>query len=181
MLARAFFDDPVAIWACRPERLRPTILERFYAVRLRQLLGAQEVWTVPGLTSAALWAPPRRWRTTLREDLALTRPMLHLELLVRMPMVVKGLLDLERDHPREPAHWYLAFLGTDPRSQGQGLGSAVMGPVLEQCDRDGVAAYLESSKERNIAFYARHGFRVTGELHLPRGPTMWAMWREPRP
>jgi hypothetical protein len=57
----------------------------------------------------------------------------------------------------------------------------VLQPVLEQCDADGIAAYLESSKERNIDFYARHGFRVTGELHLPRGPTMWLMWRDPRP
>jgi hypothetical protein len=52
-------------------------------------------------------------------------------------------------------------------------------PVLKQCDADGIAAYLESSKERNIDFYARHGFRVTGELRLPRGPTVWPMWRDP--
>jgi GNAT superfamily N-acetyltransferase len=181
MLARAFFDDPVAVWSCRPDRLRPTMLERFYVARIRQLLSAQEVWTVPGFASAALWAPPGRWRTTLREDLMLARPLLHPQLLVRMPMIVTGLLDVERAHPREPAHWYLAILGTDPSSQGQGLGSAVLGPVLEQCDRDGVGAYLESSKERNIAFYARHGFRVTRELQLPRGPTLWAMWREARP
>jgi hypothetical protein len=57
----------------------------------------------------------------------------------------------------------------------------VLGPVLEQCDADGVGAYLESSKERNIDFYARHGFRVTGEIQLLRGPTMWKMWRDPRP
>jgi ribosomal protein S18 acetylase RimI-like enzyme len=180
MLSRAFFDDPVAMWACRHDRLRPAMLERFHAVRLRQLVGEDEVWTVPGSASAALWAPPGRWRTTPREDIALTRSLLHPRLIARMPTVVRGLLGLERNHPREPPHWYLALLGTDPAAQGQGLGSAVLGPVLEQCDADGVGAYLESSKERNIAFYARHGFRVTGELRLPRGPTMWPMWRDAR-
>jgi ribosomal protein S18 acetylase RimI-like enzyme len=148
---------------------------------LGQLLHEREVWTSPGLASAALWAPPGRWRTTPQEDLSLARALLHPRLLARLPLVVRGLLDLERRHPREPPHWYLAFLGTDPQAQGQGLGSAVIGPVLAQCDADGVAAYLESSKERNIAFYARHGFRVSAELHLPRGPTLWAMWRDPRP
>jgi ribosomal protein S18 acetylase RimI-like enzyme len=180
MLTRAFFDDPVAIWSCRNERLRPGVLERFHAARLRQLVAEDEVWMAPGSASAALWAPPGRWRTTPRQDLTLMRSLLHPRLISRLPTVVRGLLRIEHEHPREPPHWYLALLGTDPAAQGQGLGSAVLGPVLEQCDLDGISAYLESSKERNIAFYARHGFRVVRELHIPRGPTMWAMWREPR-
>ncbi|HEV3322806.1 MAG TPA: GNAT family N-acetyltransferase [Solirubrobacteraceae bacterium] len=180
MLARAFLDDPVAMWSCPPDRLRTKVLERFNAARMRQLLVDREVWATPELSSAALWAPPKRWRTTPRQDLALARIMLHPRLIARGPLIGRGLLGLERKHPHVPPHWYLAVLGTDPAAQGQGLGSAVLGPVLEQCDADGVGAYLESSKERNIDFYARHGFRVTAELRLPRGPRMWAMWREPR-
>jgi ribosomal protein S18 acetylase RimI-like enzyme len=91
------------------------------------------------------------------------------------------MLSLEARHPSGPPHYYLAVLGTDPAQQGRGLGSALLAPVLERCDQDGVGAFLESSKERNIDFYARHGFRVTDELRLPRGPTMWQMWRDPRP
>ncbi|HEX3518768.1 MAG TPA: GNAT family N-acetyltransferase [Solirubrobacteraceae bacterium] len=180
MLMRAFFDDPVAGWACPSDALRPSSLERFQAIRLRQLLAHDEVWTTDDLRCAALWAPPARWKSTLREDAALVRIFNHPRLLLRMPLVGLGWLDLERRHPVKPPHWYLAVLGTDPDAQGNGLGSRVLGAVLEQCDRDGVGAYLESSKERNIDFYARHGFRVTRELKLLRGPTMWAMWREPR-
>jgi ribosomal protein S18 acetylase RimI-like enzyme len=88
---------------------------------------------------------------------------------------------MERRHPSTPQHWYLAVLGTDPDAQGRGLGSAVLSAMLEQCDRDGVPSYLESSKERNIDFYARHGFRVTGEIKLLRGPNVWPMWRDSRP
>ena len=97
-----------------------------------------------------------------------------------MPLVTVGWLGLERKHPATPPHYYLAVLGTDPSHQGRGLGSMLMGPVLEQCDRDRVGAYLESSKERNIDFYARHGFRVIEEVRLLRGPIMWKMWRDPR-
>ena len=42
-------------------------------------------------------------------------------------------------------------LGTDPDHQGRGLGSALMAPVLEHCDRDGVGAYprvLEGAQHR---------------------------------
>jgi ribosomal protein S18 acetylase RimI-like enzyme len=180
MLARAFMDDPVACWSCPPERLRTGVLERFQGARLRQLLRYEEIWTDDDLSCAALWAPPKRWRTTLREDLEIARSVAHPRLLGRLPLATMGLVGIERQHPHDPPHWYLAVLGTDPPAQGQGLGSAVLEPVLERCDSDGIAAYLESSKERNIAFYARHGFRVTREIKLPRGPHMWAMWRDPR-
>ncbi len=181
MLARAFFDDPVASWAWRADALREKAFERFQVVRLRQLLGDEEVWTTADLSAAALWAPPRRWRQTWRETAQFTRAFAHPRLLARLPLVAYGWHRLELAHPPRPHHWYLAVLGTDPAAQGQGLGSAVLRPVLEQCDSDGVGAYLESSKERNIDFYARHGFRVTDELGLLRGPRMWGMWRDPRP
>jgi GNAT superfamily N-acetyltransferase len=180
MLTRAFFDDPVTSWVCRPDRLRPRTLERFFGARLRQLGKHGEIWTTDELTAAAVWAPPERWRTTPGDDVELARCLLHPRLVWRLPMVTHGLLGMERKHPHRPPHWYLAILGTDPPAQGQGLGSAMLRPALEECDRDGVPAYLESSKERNIDFYGRHGFRVTDELQLPRGPRIWPMWRDPR-
>jgi ribosomal protein S18 acetylase RimI-like enzyme len=179
MLARAFLDDPVASWAWRPDGLRLGALERFQAVRLHQLIAGEEVWTNDELTCAALWAAPGRWHMTLRETAMLVPCFLRPRLFARMPLVALGWEKLERSHPRKPPHFYLAVLGTEPEAQGRGLGSAVLGGVLEQCDRDGVGAYLESSKERNIDFYARHGFRVLEEIGLLRGPSMWSMWRDP--
>jgi GNAT superfamily N-acetyltransferase len=181
MLARAFLDDPVASWAWRPQELRLEALERFQAARLRQLIAGEEIWTTDELTCAALWAPPGSWRMTLRETAMLVPCFLRPRLFVRMPLVALGWEKLERAHPHRPPHFYLAVLGTEPQAQGRGLGSAVLGGVLEQCDRDGVGAYLESSKERNVDFYARHGFRVLEEIRLLWGPPMWKMWRDPRP
>ena len=179
MLARAFQDDPVAGWAWRPDALREAALESFQATRTRQLLPHGEVWTTDDLSSAALWAPPGHWHSSFRETLELVPAFARPRLIWRAPLVAAGWEKLERSHPRTPPHFYLAVLGTDPDAQGGGLGSAVLRGVLDQCDSDGVAAYLESSKERNIDFYARHGFRVMEEIRLLRGPSMWKMWREP--
>ena len=82
-------------------------------------------------------------------------------------------------HPSTP-HLYLSVLGVDPPRQGQGVGSRLIAPGLELCDREGVPAYLETARERNVVFYERHGFRVMRDLRLPRGPTVWLMWRDPR-
>jgi hypothetical protein len=58
----------------------------------------------------------------------------------------------------------------------------MLAEVLAGADADGVPAYLESSSERNLPLYERHDFRVVGELQaLGHGPTIWRMWRDPRP
>jgi ribosomal protein S18 acetylase RimI-like enzyme len=85
-------------------------------------------------------------------------------------------------HPTDRAHEYLLLIAVGARSQGQGLGTELISAVLERCDREGVAAYLEASSERSRGLYERLGFVFTGRtLDLPDGPHMWPMWREPRP
>jgi ribosomal protein S18 acetylase RimI-like enzyme len=177
-LARAFFDDPVMTWLFERDGRRLRQTRRFFGLRMRQLLEQEEVYTTADLTGGALWAAPGRWRLTPLETLAIAVPLLP-ALGRRLPRSLRGLELVEHAHPAEPEHYYLAVLGTDPDHQGEGIGSALMGPVLESCDRDGIGAYLESSKERNIDFYSRHGFRVRGEIVMPKGPPIWPMWREP--
>jgi GNAT superfamily N-acetyltransferase len=180
MLVRAYMDDPVAVWICRSSPLRARLLESLYSARVRAMLMDGGVWTNRERSSAAAWTPPGCERVGMRPDAALIGCLLNPRLAGRAPLLAAGLNRMRRRHPHTPPHWYLSLLGTDPNAQGHGFGSAVLQPALERCDADGVGAYLESSKPRNLDFYARHGFSVLGELRLPRGPTMWPMWREPR-
>ena len=65
--------------------------------------------------------------------------------------------------------------------QGRGAGTQLMQPVLQKCDKEGIPAYLESSKERNVPLYERNGFKVTKEMVVPAGgPKIWLMWRDPQ-
>ena len=178
-MARAFHDDPVMSWVFQDERMRPKYARRYFSGRARILLRQREVYTVDGAHAAAMWARPNQWHDPPLDsikELALLMPGVKLRALE----VMRALLKIESSHPRDP-HWYLAVLGTDPDHQGNGIASALLRPVLDGCDRDEVPAYLETGTERNVAFYTRHGFRVTEELRLPKGPPMWLMWRAPRP
>jgi ribosomal protein S18 acetylase RimI-like enzyme len=175
-LARAFDDDPVTKWVYARQRTRAHWAERFFRWQLDRLLPQDVTWTTDGCSGGALWALPGQWREDTADTLALFRATL-VGVLPRLPRVLRGLGQVEQRHPRS-RHLYLAVLGVDPASQGQGLGSALIRPGLELCDREGLPAYLETGKERNLAFYGRHGFRVTGELQLPKGPPVWFMWRD---
>ena len=177
MLARAFHHDPIVDWVFRDERRRPKYTRRFFAGRASVLNPQNEIYTVDGVAGAAMWARPDEWRDPplkAFKELAILTPGVGL----RAAQVMRGLIQVESRHPKDP-HWYLAVLGTEPARQGEGLGSALLRQVLDDCDRDEVPAYLETGTERNVAFYTRHGFKVRDEFRLPKGPPIWLMWRDP--
>ena len=178
-LARAFHDDPVMTWLFGTnDRRRLSRLRRFFAHEAKRHGAHGEVLTNDGLEGGAYWDPPGRWKETWG-DVLRSVPVLAPAIGPRIRRGLQGLSMMEAAHPREP-HWYLAILGTDPQAQGKGVGAALMEPILDRCDGQGLGAYLESSKEQNLAYYARFGFVVTGELHLPQGPPLWPMWRAPK-
>jgi GNAT superfamily N-acetyltransferase len=175
VLARAFYDDPALTWTFPRDSKRMKQAERFWTIRLTHMAPQDEIYVTDDLAAAAAWTLPDRWHVSMRE----TRQLASMMLNPRLPTLFRGLQRLERAHPHAPPHFYLAVIGTEPTRQGEGLGSALLQPVLEICDRDGLPAYLESSKERNVDFYTRFGFRVKQEVQLPNGPPMWPMWRDP--
>jgi len=176
VLARAFYDDPVTAWFYPDDARRLRHGRRFFSIRLRQLAGHGLIFTNDERSGAALWAPPGHWREDFRQSLRML-PMLP----VLLPHIVRStqaVREIERRHPVAP-HYYLSVVGTDPDKQGGGIASALLAPMLHRCDESGTAAYLESSKESNLSFYARHGFAVRERIELPEGPPLWLMWREP--
>ena len=180
-LALAFQDDPVIAWIFPDEQRRRTVLLAFMEFRLRKLaLPYDQVWMTAGGAAAAVWLPPPgRWQLSRVQRLGLL-PALVRFLGLRTASVLGGLERMEQRHPHDPPHWYLFILGTEPTAQGRGLSSALLDHMLARVDADGMPAYLESSSERNLALYGRHGFEVTDEVAISGGPRIWPMWREPR-
>jgi ribosomal protein S18 acetylase RimI-like enzyme len=181
-LASAFQDDPVIAWIFPDEHHRRRVLPAFMEFRLRRLaFPHDEVWMTADRAAAAVWLPPPgRWQLPLFQRLRLL-PGLVRFLGRRTASVLGGLERMEARHPHNPPHWYLFILGTEPTAQGRGLGSALLAHMLARLDADQLPAYLESSSERNLAWYGRHGFEATNEVAIPGGPPIWPMWREPRP
>jgi GNAT superfamily N-acetyltransferase len=176
-LGRAFWDDPVMRFLIpRSDANLQTLMK----LEAKSALKHDHAYMSADGAAAALWKPPGRWRTSMGELLSMA-PLTIGALRGRLLLGLSVLSTIEKKHPNDPPHWYLAVLGTEPDAQGKGLGSAVLQPVLSQCDANGEPAYLESSKERNIPFYERHGFKVTEEIGLPKGgPPVWGMWRDPQ-
>jgi GNAT superfamily N-acetyltransferase len=182
-LASAFSEDPLFNWmmgAGQNKSLEPKMRVLFDAFLKFDLRRSDHlVFTDEDGLGAAIWKHPNRWKMPAGDVLRALPAMLR-SLGTRAPRMIGALGAIEKVHPKEE-HYYLEALGTKQDMQSKGIGTAVIRHMLDRCDVEGLPAYLESSNPRNVPFYARHGFEVTGEIVVGKGaPTVTAMWRAAR-
>jgi ribosomal protein S18 acetylase RimI-like enzyme len=178
-LARAFMDDPLMGFFMPDPARRASKIPRVFRLLLKLGLPHHACHVTSGYEAATFWRPPDKWHLSIW-DYLVNGP----ELLATFgggTMRVMSAMDvIEKRHPKEP-HWYLQTIGTDPAKQGKGFASLIMRHQLAIADAQGASCYLESSKDTNVPIYQSFGFRLTGEIVLPGGPTVWPMWRDPKP
>lgn len=180
VLTRAFDADPVANYMFRQDAHRARAFELGFGAFFRHVvLPHDEAW-IHGEDGVALWTPPGAWQVGALRMLAMGPALLRAVSLRRAVSAARAGRRVEERHPHEP-HWYLFTIGVDPDKQGHGIGSALLGSVLDRCDQTRACAYLEASTPSNARLYERHGFRVTEEFRMAEGaPPVWLMWRTPR-
>lgn len=181
-LAAAFATDPVFRWmSSSPDAPAEKFVAAFVSLIRNDLRhDAPEIFMAPGGGCVTLWHGIDAWKSSPVDSLRVTPGFVRSFGIRHVGRLLRTQAALDAAHPSAP-HYHLAFIGTDPSQQGQGLGSSTLDPMLERCDLEGVPAYLESSNPVNDAFYVRKGFVVTDSVHMPDGcPPVNAMWREPR-
>lgn len=206
-MASAFFDNPITIWHVPDESRRLDVMRDFFTALLENVYTRFGlVFTNPGeVASGAMWIAldaqedrrPRpglpllecRTCNTPRAPGRMPRNMVvppdtSAELDRALAVIFRDfprtfeLFELfDAHHPQDP-HYYLQFIGVRPERQGTGIGSTLLRAVLDRCDLEGAAAYLEAD-ERSKFLYLKHGFEANGELRLPEGPSVFPMWRAP--
>jgi ribosomal protein S18 acetylase RimI-like enzyme len=183
VLARAFHDDPLYTLVIPEGDKRARALPWLFDKVVRYSLLYGEVYTTPAVDGVACWLPPGRTKLTLgrmvRSGLHATPLKMGLAAYRRFDAYM-GYADAVHARYAPEPHWYLWAIGVAPASQGKGIGSSLIQPILEQADAGGTACYLETEMERNIRFYEKHGFEVVGGGKVPElGIQVWAMVREP--
>jgi GNAT superfamily N-acetyltransferase len=174
-LADAFAIDPVLQWLA-PSRRSDRRLRRLIEIELADyVFPVGRVLTTSDFRGASLELPPGRWEMTVPLAAAIGFARTFGMRLARARRLQRL---FEANHLQEP-HYYIRYLGVATRFQGRGLGTALLRPTLDRCDREGLPAYLEASTERSAALYERLGFVHLGALQVPDGPWFWPMRRPP--
>jgi len=177
-LADAFQDDPVFGWCVPDATHRAAVLPRFFELCSEAVLLAGDAQLAAGGAAVALWAPPGQAPVPAGQAAEFEAAVADL-LGADMERTGAIMALLDEHHPTRE-HRFLWFLGVQPEAQRGGLGSALLASMLERCDREGSAAYLDATSEHNRRLYERHGFVVMAERSVDGSPPLWPMWRDPR-
>ena len=176
ILGKAFEQDPVLRWVID----NPSHYQDFFAIHSKGLyLQRGLMYVHKSQQGAAMWMPPE---VSLKESFSWLTIKVLLKLLLKEGFPpLRRLEQVERifrDHrPQEP-HYYLHAVGAI--TPGKGIGSALIKAGLRHADEQHLPAYLESSNEKNVPLYERHGFETIQETRLGSGPPVWFMYRNAR-
>lgn len=177
VLARAFQEDPVFTWWISDADRRRVTLPPFFELFVETFVVHGLVYADTDTTGTVVWGPPSN-PMGIEDEEAFGARVEEIVAGVDLPRVFEIITVLAEQHPSAP-HFYLQWAAVLPEQQGRGIGSALLEPVLQRCDREGVPAYTEATSLQNRRLYERHGFTFINEIGPAGGPPLYRMWREP--
>ena len=183
-LALAFQDDPLQAYVFPDPIERAKRSPAHFLPLLRYGLLFGEVLTTSGKPlGAAVWRPPETWEVTPERAAAAgfdDLPNVLGEEAANRFFSVLGVIDPfhHQDVPAE--HWYVMVVGVSPEARGQGLGRALLEPIMNRADASGLPCYLETAQPDNVAFYEYLGFKKKVNIVEPQsGLQLWTFRRDP--
>jgi GNAT superfamily N-acetyltransferase len=197
LLARAFHDNPCYAFMLPRRELRYADLVAFFERNLRWREPLRLTFVARGprgdVIGTGSLEPPGGVPTTLGKALAhWVWPTLRdqgLHTLTRIVMTDHAFAREQRLVAGGPAYWYVHAVAVRPDMQGRAVGGAIMRRLLDELRARDAAAHapvvLATQREKNLAFYARLGFRVRHQATLGKtlrspGFRSWFMRLEPR-
>jgi GNAT superfamily N-acetyltransferase len=175
VLVTAFTADPVIRWLYPDASSYLTHFPAFLRAFGGKAFASHTVWRLGEFRAVALWYAPQVEPDGDAVVAEITRSVAadqHVDCFAVLDQ-------MDAAHPTFP-HWYLPWFGVEGGQQGKGLGGELMRNCLAFVDRDHLPAYLESPNARNLPFYERHGFEVTGASQAGACPPVYSMLRSPR-
>ena len=186
VLARAFINDPLCVYTQPDPEARMSQFTWLFTQLVREGAGQDGVYTdtlMDQPDGVAVWVPPQAEERTAEgvvwSEMDQMEQRFGPEAYRRFTEAYRHFEHIHHQCVAGP-HWYLALLGVSPRRQGQGIGRALLTPVLRRADQEALPCYLETFVSDNVPFYERRGFRVVDAGVEPQSRVaFWAMRREP--
>jgi len=185
VVVSAFFDYPMFDLYFPDRSRRKQVMTWYLGNVLNCALRYGEVFTTPEISGVIFTLPPGH--TTISQWEYIQNGFLP-------ALFVLGWRDFTRSQKCEEfvtgvhekimqdrPHYYLWGLVVDPACKRQGIGSALLIPLVEKADDQKMPIYLETHDERNVVYYRRMDFQLVHTGTIPGSEvSIWCMVREPK-
>jgi GNAT superfamily N-acetyltransferase len=186
--ANAFADDPVFSYLTpesRQERLQALTWLLNNALEYCYLYG--NIYTTSDIKGIAAWLPPEQSSFT---GIQLLQQILQLRLYLlpfkcgwnKFGRWLSFLKVIENYHGLDmltQLHWYLALMFVNPNYQRQGVGSALLKPILDRSCDEKLPCYVVTFTEQAVEFYQKNGFGIIRKSQVSEAaPVFWNLRRD---
>jgi GNAT superfamily N-acetyltransferase len=187
LLARAFQDEPLFVYACPDPDARAKWLPWYFRWSVWAGFACDATWGTAGKLAGVAAAISPGGGELNEEHLVRIGADRGREAVggavwdqaTAALHAVFATADAMFRHTVPEPHWHLDVFGVDPGSRGRGIGSSLLHAVHARADADGVPSALLTRQPRNLPLYQRHGYRVAcGGTDPVSGLPWWGLRRE---
>jgi GNAT superfamily N-acetyltransferase len=175
ILAAAYTDDPVHIWAMPREATRLSDAVLFFKLYFKLMpLCDQQFLVTSDRSAAAIIYLIRQSNSPDCKGMRYFPPLIG-----KLSKMNEYLQWIEGFRPKAD-HYYIEFIGCLPDKRSQGIGSFFLKNILEKTDRENIPVWTWSSNPLNLSFYRRLGFEIGAQFRRDANtPPITSVWRPP--
>lgn len=183
MMTAAFMNDPLWVYLVPDADKRQETLPRFYRVFFNMWLSNRQTFGVGDpLEGLAVWSYPDQ----KAEFFQLVGPGFLKQFFspvimsfVRARNIFAQYEKMQKKYATVP-HYYLNTIAVLPGSQGKGLASHLIRPILLQADQESFGIYTETMTPENVNLFEHYGFVCQEDFRVPNTDlTIWSFYRTP--
>lgn len=165
ILTKSFDDNKSVNYVVKQDGKRLARIRGLVEYSLNVCKAFGDVWISDNESACALVVYPDKKRTSVDAivwDIKLASTVIGLN---RVGAVLSKESKIKSFHPKEP-FCYLWFIGVSPELQNKGFGGQLLEEIINESEKQSRSIYLETSVERNLSWYKKHGFEIFQTLNL---------------
>lgn len=159
VLVKAFDDNKSVNYVVKQDADRRTRIRGLMEYSFDICSAFGEVWVSKDRNGCALVLFKDKQQTTLSSILLDIKLAIKVIGLSRVKLVLSREAKIKANHPKT-LFAYLWFVGVNPEAQNKRIGSSLLTQLIGRFDSQKRPIYLETSVDRNLSWYQKHGFEI---------------------
>lgn len=163
ILTASFADNKSVNYILRQDKKKEHRIRKLMEYSFDYCFWFGEILLSDDKRACALIIFPDNKKTTFKSVVADIKLIISCTGLINAKKAMRREATIKKVHPSQPFA-YLWFIGVSPSEQNKGAGTVLLKQILEKNKAEGRPVLLETSIERNLPWYLKHGFTIYKEL-----------------